>query len=88
MDAYATFQNIVFLGALLISPVFYPIDRMPSWFRAVAYANPLTWSVDILRGIAFGGMHESRLALEAGAYAAGTAAAFVWALRSLRTALR
>ena len=88
MDAYATFQNIVFLGALLISPVFYPIDRMPSWFRAVAYANPLTWSVDILRGIAFGGMHVRRLALEAGAYAAGTAAAFVWALRSLRTALR
>jgi hypothetical protein len=33
-------------------------------------------------------MHVGRLALEAGAYAAGTAAAFVWALRSLRTALR
>jgi ABC-type polysaccharide/polyol phosphate export permease len=88
MDAYATFQNIVFLGALLISPVFYPIDRMPSWFQAVAYANPLTWSVDILRGIAFGGIHSGRLTLEAGAYAAGTSAAFVWALRSLRTALR
>jgi ABC-2 type transport system permease protein len=88
MDAYATFQNIVFLGALLISPVFYPIDRMPSWFRAVAYANPLTWSVDILRGIAFGGIHGGRLAFETGAYAVGTAAAFVWALRSLRTALR
>jgi len=88
MDAYATFQNIVFLGALLISPVFYPIDRMPAWFRVVAFANPLTWSVDLLRAIAFGNLSVGRLALEAGAYAAGTLAAFVFALRSLRTALR
>jgi len=31
---------------------------------------------------------SDRLALEALAYVAGTAAAFVWALRSLRTALK
>ena len=88
MDAYSTFLNVVFLGALLLSPVFYPIDRMPSWFRIVAFANPLTWSVDLLRAIAFGGAHGGRLALEATAYAAGTLAAFVFALRSMRTALR
>lgn len=88
MDAYSTFLNVVFLGALLLSPVFYPIDEMPAWFRAIAYANPLTWSVDLLRAIAFGDARTARLALEAAAYAGGTAAAFVWALRSLRTALR
>jgi ABC-2 type transport system permease protein len=88
MDAYSTFLNVVFLGALLLSPVFYPIDEMPAWFRIVASANPLTWSVDLLRGIAFGALDGRRLALEALAYVAGTAAAFVWALRSLRTALK
>ena len=88
MDAYSTFLNVVFLGALLLSPVFYPIGKMPAWFRVVASANPLTWSVDLLRGIAFGEGRTPRLALEAAAYAAGTAAAFLWALKSLRTALR
>ncbi len=88
MDAYSTFLNVVFLGALLLSPVFYPIDEMPVWFRVLAYANPLTWSVDLLRAIAFGGLDPGRLALEAAAYVAGTLAAFVWALTSLRTALR
>jgi ABC-2 type transport system permease protein len=88
MDAYSTFLNVVFLGALLLSPVFYPLDQMPAWFRVLASANPLTWSVDLLRAIAFGDARTGRLALEAAAYAVGTGAAFVWALRSLRTALR
>jgi ABC-2 type transport system permease protein len=88
MDAYSTFLNVVFLGALLLSPVFYPLDQMPAWFRVLASANPLTWSVDLLRAIAFGDPRTGRLALEAAAYAVGTGAAFVWALRSLRTALR
>ena len=51
-------------------------------------ANPLTWSVDLLRAIAFGDPRFGRIASEAVAYAVGTAAAFVWALKSLRTALR
>ena len=88
MDAYSTFLNVVFLGALLLSPVFYPIVEMPAWFRVLASANPLTWSVDLLRAIAFGDPRTGRLMLEVAAYAGGTAAAFVWALRSLRTALR
>lgn len=88
MDAYSTFLNVVFLGALLLSPVFYPIGQMPGWFRVIASANPLTWSVDLLRAIAFGDPGSGGLALEALAYVAGTAAAFVWALKSLKTAVR
>jgi ABC-type polysaccharide/polyol phosphate export permease len=88
MDAYSTFLNVVFLGALLLSPVFYPIEPMPGWFQVVAELNPLTWSVDILRAIAFGGVTRGKITIELAAYVAATAAAFVWALRSLRTALR
>jgi ABC-2 type transport system permease protein len=88
MDAYSTFLNVVFLGALLLSPVFYPIERMPVWFRVVAELNPLTWSVDILRAIAFGASTGVRIPIEMAAYVAATAAAFAWALSSLRTALK
>jgi ABC-type polysaccharide/polyol phosphate export permease len=88
VDAYSTFLNVVFLGALLLSPVFYPMEEMPAWFRTIALANPLTWSVDLLRAAAFGDPRTGRLAAEGAAYVAGTALAFLWALRSLRTALR
>jgi ABC-type polysaccharide/polyol phosphate export permease len=88
VDAYSTFLNVVFLGALLLSPVFYPMEEMPAWFQTVALSNPLTWSVDLLRAVAFGDPRTGRLVAEATAYVAGTAGAFLWALRSLRTALR
>nr|MDQ5871803.1 ABC transporter permease [Acidobacteriota bacterium] len=74
--------------ALLLSPVFFPLDEMPGWFRTVAAANPLTWSVDVLRAIAFGSDRPRLLVLEGAAFMAATGAAFLWALRSLRTALR
>ena len=88
VDAFSTFLNVVFLGALLLSPVFFPLNEMPGWFRAVAAANPLTWAVDVLRGIAFGSDRPRLLVLEGAAYLAATAAAFLWALKSLRTALK
>jgi ABC-2 type transport system permease protein len=88
VDAFSTFLNVVFLGALLLSPVFFPLDGMPGWFRAIAAANPLTWAVDVLRGIAFGSDRPRLLVLEGAACLAATGAAFLWALRSLRTALR
>jgi ABC-type multidrug transport system permease subunit len=61
---------------------------MPVWFRVVAELNPLTWSVDILRAIAFGASTGVRIPIEMAAYVAATAAAFAWALSSLRTALK
>ena len=88
VDTFSTFLNVVFLGALLLSPVFFPLEEMPGWFRAIAAANPLTWAVDVLRGIAFGSDRPRLLVLEGAAYLAATAAAFHWALKSLRTALK
>jgi ABC-type polysaccharide/polyol phosphate export permease len=88
VDAFSTFLNVVFLGALLLSPVFFPLEEMPGWFRTVAAANPLTWSVDVLRAIAFGSDRPQALWLEGAALVAATAASFLWALRSLRTALK
>lgn len=45
--------NIVFNSAIpplmFISSVFYPLDTAPPALRAVALANPLTYSVDMMR---------------------------------------
>lgn len=43
------------IGQLLTMPLFfasnaiYPLDMMPSWLRALARLNPLTYLVDALR---------------------------------------
>lgn len=88
VDAYSTFLNVVYFGALFASPIFYPLEEMPGWFQLLSLANPLTWSVDLLRALAFGDPRGTRLLLEGAAYVIGTGVAFAGALKSLRTALR
>ena len=29
--------------------LFYPMDQLPTWFRTLAWLNPMTWQVDVLR---------------------------------------
>ena len=29
--------------------MFYPIDQLPVWFRSLAWLNPMTWQVDVIR---------------------------------------
>jgi ABC-2 type transport system permease protein len=45
--------NLVNLPLLFASNALFPIDQMPSWLQAVAKANPITWSSDALRHLAF-----------------------------------
>jgi ABC-2 type transport system permease protein len=34
---------------MFLSTMFYPMDQLPGWFRALAWINPMTWQVDVLR---------------------------------------
>jgi|SRR5690554_6489565 len=36
---------------MFLCPIFYPIDAVPEKFRAVIYANPLTYYVESFRGL-------------------------------------
>ena len=36
---------------LFISPIFYPVDRMPAWIQSVIYLNPLSFVVEQLREV-------------------------------------
>ena len=42
------FFSMIFM---LVSGIFTPLESMPSWAKVVAYANPLTYYADAMRGI-------------------------------------
>jgi ABC-2 type transport system permease protein len=69
---------------LFASSMFYPLDPLPVTFRAVAYANPITWQVDVLRYASIGHGDPGRIALEGLAFVLFTAAAFGLAVQALR----
>lgn len=56
--------NLVMMPMLFLSGAFYPIDPLPGWIKALAYANPLTYAVDLTRGLMYG-VHTLPLALDA-----------------------
>jgi ABC-2 type transport system permease protein len=55
-----TRERFMGIGQVLTMPMFfasnaiYPLDLMPGWLRAVARLNPLTYLVDMLRGLMLG----------------------------------
>ena len=54
---FRTRERVMGFGQLLTLPLFftssalYPIEFMPSWLQPVAYVNPLTYGIDLLRGL-------------------------------------
>jgi ABC-2 type transport system permease protein len=83
-DAFNTVTSIFYFVFLFASSMFYPLDPLPPLFRAVAYANPITWHVDVLRYATIG-LGDSRVVLlEAAAFMVFGVAAFTVAIRALR----
>jgi ABC-2 type transport system permease protein len=83
-DAFNTVTSIFYFVFLFASSMFYPLDPLPPAFRAIAYANPITWQVDILRYATVGIGEAPRIALEAGAFLLFTIASFALAVLALR----
>ena len=85
-DAFNSITSIFYFVFLFASSMFYPLDPMPQAFRIVAYANPVTWQVDLLRfaTTGAGSVTGTTLALEAAAFAAFTLVTFAGALEALR----
>jgi lipopolysaccharide transport system permease protein len=51
----AQLVGIVSTISLFISPVFYPIDRLPSIWQSIIYLNPISYIVDQMRRISIYG---------------------------------
>jgi ABC-2 type transport system permease protein len=83
-DAFNTVTSIFYFVFLFASSMFYPLEPLPAGFRAVAYANPITWQVDVLRYATIGLGDPARIALESGAFAVFALASFGAAVAALR----
>ena len=69
---------------MFASSMFYPVDPLPTPFREIAFANPITWQVDVLRYATIGIGHPDWLQIEAVAFTAFTVVTFLAALWALR----
>jgi ABC-2 type transport system permease protein len=83
-DAFNTVTSIFYFVFLFASSMFYPLDPLPAGFRAAAYANPITWQVDVIRYATIGLGDGRTIAIEAGAFLLFTAASFAAAVLALR----
>ena len=83
-DAFNTVTSIFYFVFLFASSMFYPLDPLPVSFRAVAYANPITWQVDVLRYATIGQGDPGQIGLEGLAFVLFTVAAFGLAVQALR----
>ncbi len=82
-DLFNTITSVFYFVFLFASSIFYPLEPLPAWFRAVALANPVTWHVDLLRFASLETGRPATLWLEAAAFLAFTAISFWLAVRSL-----
>ena len=65
-------ERFMGIGQVLTMPLFfasnaiYPLSLMPSWLRAIAKVNPLTYQVDALRTLMVVGGLPASVCLRAG----------------------
>jgi ABC-2 type transport system permease protein len=83
-DAFNTVTSIFYFVFLFASSMFYPLEPLPAAFRAVSYANPITWQVDALRYATIGLGDPGLIALESIAFVFFTLASFALAVVALR----
>jgi len=83
-DAFNTVTSIFYFVLLFASSMFYPLEPLPPALRAAAYANPITWQVDVLRYSTTGLGPPDLLPTEAAAFVLFTCASFAGALVALR----
>lgn len=69
MDSFNTLTSAAYIVLMFLSSLFYPLDELPSWFRALALINPMTWQVDVLRFTLQGVGAPARVIVEAIAFA-------------------
>jgi ABC-2 type transport system permease protein len=83
-DAFNTVTSIFYFVFLFASSMFYPLEPLPASFRAIAYANPITWQVDVLRYATIGVGDPRAIVLESAAFVVFTLASFLAAGLVLR----
>jgi ABC-2 type transport system permease protein len=50
MQAFMAITNFLVVPLFFLSSALFPLDNVPAVMKAIAYANPLTYAVDAMRG--------------------------------------
>ncbi|HJR58193.1 MAG TPA: ABC transporter permease [Vicinamibacterales bacterium] len=82
-DAFNTVTSIFYFVFLFASSMFYPVAPLPAVFRAAAWANPITWQVDVLRYATIRLGSPATVAAEGALFLVFAAICFAAALRAL-----
>lgn len=53
-EGFGTVNNFIILPLYFASGAQFPLDRAPQWMQTLALFNPLTYAVDLLRGLLIG----------------------------------
>jgi len=83
-DAFNTVTSVFYFVLLFASSMFYPLEPLPAALRVTAYANPITWQVDVLRYATTGLGTASLVPLEIAGFGVFTAVSFAGALAALK----
>jgi ABC-2 type transport system permease protein len=86
MDAFNTVLSASYILLMFFSSMFYPLTNLPGWFRILAYVNPMTWQVDLLRFSLLGVGSAIPLLLEGLALVLFALSCLVLAVRALNRA--
>ena len=83
-DVFNSITSLCYFVFMFASSMFYPLEPLPSWLRAIALANPITWQIDWLRYSAVG-IGTLRSVLQEGtAFFIFALACFAYAVRCLQ----
>jgi ABC-2 type transport system permease protein len=82
-DAFNTVTSIFYFAFMFASSMFYPVEPLPAVFRAVAWINPITWQVDVLRYATIALGSPASIAMQAGLFVLFGGVCFGLALRAL-----
>jgi ABC-2 type transport system permease protein len=82
-DIFNSVTSALYFVFLFFSSMFYPLDPLPAALRRVAYANPLTWEIDLLRYGSIGLGDPHRLGIEAAGFLLFVMVCFGYAIHSL-----
>lgn len=83
-DIFNSVTSIFYFVFLFASSMFYPLDPLPRWIRAVASMNPITWQIDWFRFTTIGLGNAHQVLIEAFAFLLFVVAAFIYAARCLK----
>lgn len=83
-DVFNAVTSIFYFVFLFASAMFYPLDPLPRWLRAVARVNPITWQIDWLRYTSIGLGDGHRAAIEALAFLVFSVCCFAYAAHALQ----